>query len=93
MGKSSVAHIVPVQSQSAAERLRSLVVAEAAKPKPPGCIVCNLDPDLRAAVEALRSGGHPLTSISRHLKDPAIKVIVSPQTIGQHFILRHHDAS
>lgn len=81
----------PQPPQSAAERLRNLVEADRPK-KGPGCTVCALDADLRAAIEELRHGGHAYTTISRNLKDPAIGVVVSPQTLGYHFLQGHADA-
>lgn len=76
---------------SAADRLRALVLADKPK-KGPGCTVCGLEPDLRTTIESLRKEGHAYTTISRNLKDPAIGVVISPQTIGYHFLQGHVDA-
>lgn len=77
--------------QGPAERLRALVQADKPR-KGPGCSICALPPDLRAAVEDLRQAGHAYTVIARNLKDPAIGVTISPQTLGHHFLQGHADA-
>lgn len=88
MGK--VTRMVPVSKDepTAAERLRALVAADKPK-KGPGCSICGLAPDLRVAVEELRAAGHTYPVISRNLKDPAIGVVISPQTLGYHFLQGH----